>query len=227
MDRRGSISATPSSSRIPLGKRTASSAGLEAAPAGGELDRSSLRPRSSRWGLCWPVLSKSTHLTCVSYYYYLAEPPATVRRTNLLLQHDLERRLRAAQSRELELQSQLDETKRELDTAKDVNRRLVEDDAWKEEDMEKKRVEQENEKVRPSHSIRAHTPRLCHRPLETGPDTISDTLPRRLCPPEIPTIDATHSPNVPLCVRVGESFPDRSAVVRQTISEAYRHGPHQ
>ncbi|KAL7411993.1 spindle assembly checkpoint component Mad1 [Mrakia frigida] len=102
------MSSTPLSSRIPLGKRTASTAGLESAAAG--------------------------------------EPPATVRRTNLLLQHDLERRLRSAQARELELQSQLDNTKRELDSAKDVNRRLVEDDAWREEDAEKKRVQQEEEK---------------------------------------------------------------------------------
>jgi len=76
-----------------------------------------------------------------------------VRRTNLLLQHDLERRLRSAQARELELQSQLDDTKRDLDSAKDVNRRLVEDDAWREEDAEKKRVQQEEEKVGPCYSL--------------------------------------------------------------------------
>jgi hypothetical protein len=38
MERRGSMLATPSSSRIPLGKRTAATAGLEAAPPGGELN---------------------------------------------------------------------------------------------------------------------------------------------------------------------------------------------
>ena len=82
-----------------------------------------------------------------------------MRRTNLLLQHDLERRLRTAQSRELDLQAQLDEAKRELDTVKDANRRLVEDDAWKEDDWDKKRVEHENDKVRGPHA-RAHHARL-------------------------------------------------------------------
>lgn len=144
MDRRGSISSTPSSSRIPLGKRTASTAGLESAAAG-ELSLPPSFPLSS--------LPSSFILSLIASNLYSSssltppEPPATVRRTNLLLQHDLERRLRSAQARELELQSQLDDTKRELDSAKDVNRRLVEDDAWREEDAEKKRVQQEEEKV--------------------------------------------------------------------------------
>jgi hypothetical protein len=71
-----------------------------------------------------------------------------MKRTNLLLQHDLERRLRSAQARELELQSQLDQARRENDGLKSVNRRLVEDDENKEREDEQRRLKEASDKVR-------------------------------------------------------------------------------
>jgi hypothetical protein len=71
-----------------------------------------------------------------------------MKRTNLLLQHDLERRLRSAQARGLELQSQLDQARRENDGLKSVNRRLVEDDENKEREDEQRRLKEASDKVR-------------------------------------------------------------------------------
>ncbi|CED85573.1 Mitotic checkpoint protein MAD1 [Phaffia rhodozyma] len=61
------------------------------------------------------------------------EPPSTARKTQAILQSDLERRLRASQQKEAELLALLEEARDEIETARDINRRLAEDDARREE----------------------------------------------------------------------------------------------
>lgn len=65
---------------------------------------------------------------CCSTLVVLVEPPSTVRKTQSILQHDLERRLRASQQKEAELFALLEEAKEEIESGRETNRRLVDDE---------------------------------------------------------------------------------------------------